>query len=50
MLLPGALRLGAKVGANMHSHQAMPGDVQPALPQVNATLGDVGLRQGTGLS
>jgi hypothetical protein len=38
------------VGANVHSHQAMPGDVQPRLPQVIATLGDMGLRQATGRS
>jgi hypothetical protein len=38
------------VGANVHSHQALPGDVQPASPQVNATMGEVGLRQATGLS
>jgi hypothetical protein len=36
------------VGANVHSHQAMPGDVQLALPQVNGTLGDVRLRPATG--
>jgi len=42
--------LGAKVGANVHSHQAMPGDVQPELPQVNGTLGDIGLHPATGLS
>jgi hypothetical protein len=41
---------GAKVGANVHSHQAMPGDVQPPLRQVNGTLGDKGLRQATGRS
>jgi hypothetical protein len=34
----------------MHSHRAMSGDVQPVLPQANATLGDVELRQATGLS
>jgi hypothetical protein len=36
---------GAKVRANVHSHRAMPGDVQPPLPQVNGTPGDMGLRQ-----
>jgi hypothetical protein len=41
---------GAKVGANVHSYQARPGDVQPALTQVNGTLGDMGLRQATGWS
>jgi len=40
----------AKVGANVHSHQAMPGDVQPALPQVNGTLGDMEPRPATGWS
>jgi hypothetical protein len=45
-----AALVGAKVGANVHSHQAMPGDVQPALPQVNGTPGDMGLRQATGWS
>jgi hypothetical protein len=38
------------VGANVHSYQAMPGDVQPALTQANGTLGDMGLRQATGWS
>jgi hypothetical protein len=37
--------VGAKVGANVHSHQATPGDVQPPLPQVNGTPGDMGLRR-----
>jgi hypothetical protein len=46
-LLLKALRLGAKVGANVHSHQAMPGDGQPALPQVNATSRHMGHRQAT---
>ncbi len=40
----------AQVGANVHSHRAMPGDVQPLTAQVNATLGDMGLRQATGWS
>src|SRR5262249_32115771 len=31
--------LGAKVGANMHSHRATSGDVQPAPSQVNGTPG-----------
>jgi hypothetical protein len=34
--------VGAKVGANVHSHQAMPGDVQPPSPQLNGTPGDAG--------
>lgn len=38
---------GAKVGANVHSYQAMPGDVQPALTQVNGTPDDMGLGQAT---
>ena len=42
--------VGAKVGANVHSHRAMPGDVQPLSAQVSATLGDVRLRQATGCS
>ena len=37
-----AAHVGAKVGANVHSHQAMPGDVQRALRQVNGTPGDMG--------
>jgi hypothetical protein len=45
-----AAQVGAKVGANVHSHQAMPGDVQPLSAQMNATLGDVRLRQATGWS
>jgi hypothetical protein len=45
-----AARAGAKVGANVHSHQAMPGDVQPTWPQVNGTPGDTGRRQATGRS
>jgi hypothetical protein len=40
--------VGAKVGANVHSHRAMPGDVQLLSPQVDATLSDVRLRQATG--
>jgi hypothetical protein len=36
-----AALVGAKMGANVHSHQAMPGDVQPRLPQVNGTPGDM---------
>jgi len=36
------------VGANVHSHQATPGDVQPPLPQVNGTPGDMELCQATG--
>jgi len=39
---------GAKAGANVHSYEAMPGDVRPALPQVNGMLGDMKLRQATG--
>ncbi len=35
---PCAALVGAKVGANVHSHQATPGDVQPPLLLVNATL------------
>ena len=42
-----AALVGAKVGANVHSHQAMPGDVQPPLPQVNGTPGDMEPRQAT---
>jgi hypothetical protein len=42
--------VGAKVGANVHSHQATPGDVQRPLPQMCATPVDVGLRQATGRS
>jgi hypothetical protein len=34
--------VGANVGANVHSRQATPGDVQPPLPQVNGTPGDMG--------
>lgn len=45
-----AAQVGAKVGANVHSHQAMPGDVQPLSAQVNATLGDARLHQATGWS
>jgi hypothetical protein len=41
---------GAKVGANVHSHQAMPGDVQPASSRVNGTPGDMRLRPATGWS
>jgi hypothetical protein len=35
--------MGAKVGANVHSRQAMPGDVQRTLLQVNSMQGDIGL-------
>jgi len=45
-----ALGVGAKVGANVHSHEAMLGDVQPALPQVNGMPGDMELRRATGWS
>lgn len=45
-----AALVGAKVGANVHSHQAVPGDVQPQLPEVNGTPGHMGLRQATGRS
>jgi hypothetical protein len=45
-----AAQVGAKVGADVHSHQAMPGDVEPPLPQVNGTPGDMGLHRATGLS
>jgi hypothetical protein len=45
-----ALGVGAKVGANVHSHQATSGDIQQAFPQVNATLGDARLRLATGWS
>jgi hypothetical protein len=45
-----AAQVGAKVGANVHSHQATPGDVEPPLPQVNGTPGDIGLRQATAWS
>jgi hypothetical protein len=41
--------VGAKMGANVHSHEAMLGDVQPALPQVNGMLGNMGLRLAIGL-
>jgi hypothetical protein len=34
----------------MHSYQAMLGDTQPALPQVNGTPGDMGLRRATAWS
>jgi hypothetical protein len=46
--LLGGAGVGAKVGANVHSHQATLSDVQPRSPQVNATSGDTGLRQATG--
>ncbi len=39
--------LGAKLGANVHRHQATPGHVQPREPQVNATPGDVQPRRAT---
>jgi hypothetical protein len=42
--------VGAKVGANVRSNQAMPGNVQPPSAQVNVPLGDVRLRPATGLS
>lgn len=45
-----AALVGAKVGANMHSHWATLGDIQPALPQVKGPLGDMWLRQTTGWS
>jgi hypothetical protein len=45
-----ALEVGAKVGANVYSHQATSGDIQPALPQLNATSGDARLRRATGWS
>lgn len=45
-----AAQVGAKVGADMHSRQAMPGDAQPLSAQVTGTLGDVGLRRATRLS
>jgi hypothetical protein len=38
------------MGANVHSHQATSGDIQPAFPQMNATLGDVRPHQATGWS
>jgi hypothetical protein len=28
------------LGANVHGHQAIPGDIQPTLPQVNCMPGD----------
>jgi hypothetical protein len=42
------LGAGAKVGTNVHSHQAASVDIQTALPQVNGTVGDAGLRLATG--
>jgi hypothetical protein len=39
---------GAKAGANIYSHEAMPGDAQPASPQAGAILGGMGLRRTTG--
>lgn len=41
---------GAKVGANMHSHRATPGDVWRALSQADDTPGYVRLREATGWS
>ena len=45
MELQTSLRVGAKLGANVHSHRATLGDVQPELSQLNGTAGDVGLLQ-----
>jgi hypothetical protein len=41
-------KAGAKVGANVHRHQARSGDVQRASFQVNAMPGDARLRPATG--
>src|ERR1700722_11503489 len=38
------------VGANVYSHQATSGDIQPALPQFNPISGDAMLRLATGWS
>jgi hypothetical protein len=37
------------VGANVHSYQATPGDVERASLQLNGTLSVIGLRQATGV-
>jgi hypothetical protein len=47
---PPAALVGANVGANVHSYQAIPSDVQRTLPKVIGMLGDTGLRLATGWS
>ncbi len=43
-------QVGAKMGANVHSHRAIPSDVQPGFPQVNGTPGDMRLHRAIGWS
>jgi hypothetical protein len=45
----GAPDVGAKVGANMRSSQASPGDVRRALSQVDGSSADTERRPATGL-